>query len=82
MLCQFGKHLYVMVRRLPSSLIGECLGCFRHLCMMYLFVNVFVHQQMEDFIHKNSKIGIYRFIQQSLDHHKHLWQVGNLANII
>ena len=31
MLCQFGKLLYVMVRRLPHRIIGECSGYFRHL---------------------------------------------------
>ena len=35
------KRLYVIVRRLPTSLVDEYSGCFRHLCMMYLFVNAF-----------------------------------------
>ena len=53
MLCQFdnlAKHQYVMVRRLPNRLIGECSGYFKSLRMVYLFVNVFVHQNVKDFI--------------------------------
>ena len=34
---QFGKHLYVMVRRLPNRFISDCSGYFRCLCMVYWF---------------------------------------------
>ena len=70
---QFGKHLYVMVRRLSNRFIGESSGYFRCLCVVYLFLNAFVHQNMKDFINKYSKI--YRFIWQQLT--ILLWQVGN-----
>ena len=53
MLCQFGKCLYVMVRRLPNRFIGEYTGYFRSLCLVYWFVNAFVHQNVKDFILKN-----------------------------
>ena len=52
-ICQFGKCLYVMVRRLPNSLVGECSGCFRHLCM---FMNAFVHHS-GNFFYWKSTIG-------------------------
>ena len=76
MLCQFGKVLYVMVRRLPNCLIGKCLGHFRYLSVVYWFVNAFVHQWGKDFIHKNFEICIYRLFMPSFKHHKQLWQVG------
>ena len=45
--------------------------------MVYKFVNLFVHQNMKDVIHKKPEICSYRFIQQSFNHHKQLWQDGN-----
>ena len=33
---------------------------FRNLSVVGWFVNVFVHEQVEDFIHKNSKICFYK----------------------
>ena len=50
-----------MVRILPNSLIHECSGYFLCLCVVYWFVNAFVHQNAIDFLHKNSKICIYRY---------------------
>ena len=85
MLCQFGKCLYVMVRRLSNRFIGECPGYFMCLCVVHWFVNAFVHQHVKDFVHKNLRniyICIYRFTWQSFNHHIQLWQVGNLANVI
>ena len=53
---EFGKSSYVMVRRLPHCFVCECLAYFRCLWVVYQFANVFLHQQVEDFIHKNSEI--------------------------
>ena len=50
---QFGKLLYVMVRRLPERFTGECSQYFRCLCVLYRFVNAFVHQNMKGFVHKH-----------------------------
>ena len=69
--CQFGKLLYVMVWGFSNRFIGECSWYFRCLCVVYWFVNAFVHQNMNDVIHKNSKICIYGF-----NYHKKLWQFG------
>ena len=63
----FGKHRYVMVRRLLDKLIDECSGYFSCLCVAYWFVNAFVHQIVKYFIHKNFKICIYRLIWQSFN---------------
>ena len=41
-LWQFGRGLYVMVKRLSNRLIGEGSGDFRCLCLMYWLVNAFV----------------------------------------
>ena len=76
MLCQFGKHLYVMVRRLPNRFIGECSGYFRHLYMVNSFVNAFVHQNVEDFIHKLHK---YAFTDSFGNHLTITFSFGNLA---
>ena len=79
---QFGKLLYVMVRRLPNRFISERSGYFRFLCVVYCFVISFVHQNVKDFIHKNLTICIYKFINQSFNYHTQLWQIGNLVNVI
>ena len=55
MLWQFGKRLYVMVRRLPNCKIGNCFGHFRRVSVVCWFVNVFILQYVEDLIHKNAK---------------------------
>ena len=73
------QTLYVMVRRLPNRFIGGCscyLGC---LCVVYWFVNIFSHQNLNDFVVKNSKICIYRFIWQTFNHHIQLWQFGKMS---
>ena len=61
MLCEFdfGKLLYVIVRRLKNRFIGEYSGYFRCLCVVYWFVNAFGHQNVNDLVRKNSKIYIY-----------------------
>ena len=53
MLCQFGKPLYVIVRKLPNCFVAKCSGYFKSLYMVDRFMNVF--KQMEDFIHKTQK---------------------------
>ena len=58
MLCQFGKYLHVMVRRLPNRFIGKCYGYFKCLYVVFWFENAFVHQNVKDFVHKNSNICI------------------------
>ena len=47
----FGNCLYVMVWRLLNRIIGEYSGHFRRLCVLSLFVNAFVHQNVKDYIH-------------------------------
>ena len=79
---KFGKLMHVMVRRLPNRFIGKCSGYFRCLCVVCWFVNAFVHQNVKDFIHKNSKICIYRFFWKAFNHHIQLWQVCNLVNVV
>ena len=74
-LCQFGKLLYVMVRRLPNSFLCKCLEWFRHFCMVFWFVNVFIHLQVGDFIHKN-KIYIFDSFRSLLTT---TYSFGNLA---
>ena len=64
MLYQFGKLPCVMVTRLTKRSRGEYSGYFRCLCVVYWFMNAFVHQNWKDFVHKNSKSPIYRFIRQ------------------
>ena len=58
------------------------LWVFRCLYVVYWFVNAFVHQQVKRFMHKKSKICIYKLIWQSFNHHIQLWQVDNWANVI
>ena len=58
MLWEFGKPVYVMIKRLPNRLIDECSGNFRYLCVVYWFVNASVHQNVKDFVHKNSRSKI------------------------
>ena len=73
---KFGRKIrHVMIKRLPNRFTGECSG---YLCVYIgLWIhNHFVHQNVKDFIHKNSKINIYRFISQPFNHHKQLWQFG------
>ena len=45
----------MMVRRLPNSLICECLG-FLNAFMVYAFI----HQWVEDFMHKNPEESIHK----------------------
>ena len=52
------------------SFVGECLGYFRLMCVLYGCVNAFRHQWLEDFLHKKPKICIHRFIQQTFNDHK------------
>ena len=80
MLCQFGKLLYMIVRRLQNRFTGEFSGYFRCLFVVYWFVNAFGHQNVNDFV--NTKICIYRFFWQSFYHRIQLCEVGNLANVI
>ena len=70
--------MYDGYRRLPNSFVGECLGYFRCLCVVYGCVIAFIHQQVKDFVHKIPK---HKFIRQSFNYHIQLWQIGNVAHL-
>ena len=77
------KLLYAMVWKTSKLVnIGEYSGHFMCLCVVYWFVNSFVHQNMKDFVHN---IKNYEFTN-SFDNHLtitlQLWQFGNMANVI
>ena len=52
---QFGKLLYVMVRRSPNNFVDECLWYFKFLCVVYMDVNTFTHKLVKELIHKTQK---------------------------
>ena len=65
---QFGKRLYVMVRRLPNRFIGKCSGYFRCLYLVYWFVTEFVNQNGKDLVHKIF-YNIYLLCTSQTEHH-------------
>ena len=73
MLCQFGKLLYVMVRRLANRLIGECFWYCWFLCVVSWFVNAFLHKKMWN-------IQNYVFTDSIGNHFTITYRYGTLGN--
>ena len=65
----------MLVRRLLNRVVGECLGYFRCLYVLYGVCGSIIYQ-VEEYYAQKPKIFIHEiFIQQSFSHHKQLWQL-------
>ena len=83
MFCQFGKHLYVMVRRLPNRFICECSAWVFQVFVCGFLVWECICTSKRERFHKHSKISFTDSFGNHLTiTYIQLWQVGNLANVI